>query len=147
MISGVVVKPTDKIFDERGFVQKMIQSNDAEFNKFGEVYFSAAFPGIIKGWHFHKKMTMNYTLIVGQIKLVLYDNRSHSKTKNKVAEFVISDKKPCLVTIPPKIWIGFKNLGKSTAIIANLTDFSYDPEEIERIDPKKNTLIKYDWDK
>ena len=31
--------------------------------------------GAIKAWHLHKEMTLNYAVILGEIKFVLYDDR------------------------------------------------------------------------
>ena len=32
--------------------------------------------GVIKGWNYHKKSSINYTVIRGLIKLVLYDSNN-----------------------------------------------------------------------
>ena len=75
MIDGVIVKPLKIIPDERGKVMHMMKCTDENFEKFGEIYFSCIYPGVIKAWHDHRKMTINYAVVQGMIKLVLYDNR------------------------------------------------------------------------
>ena len=35
----------------------------------------------IKAWHYHELMTLNYAVVDGEIKLVLFDNRPESKSK------------------------------------------------------------------
>jgi dTDP-4-dehydrorhamnose 3,5-epimerase len=49
------------------------------------------------------------------------------------------------VTIPPRIWNGFKGIGTETAIVANCATLPHDPEEIERMDPFTDR-IPYRWD-
>ena len=49
----------------------ILKSTDVNFEKFGEIYFSTAYPGVVKGWHEHTLMTLNYAVIKGMIKLVL----------------------------------------------------------------------------
>ena len=145
MIDGVSVKPLRRIPDERGMIAHMIKKNDPEFNEFGEIYFSYVYPGVVKGWHIHTKMTLNYAVVHGMIKLVLYDDRDGSKTKGELMELFIGQDNYSLVTIPPNVWNGFKGVGTETAIVANFTDIPHDPDEIKRLDPRKNH-IPYDWE-
>ena len=79
-IQDVVISPLRKIPDERGCIMHMLRSDAPHFERFGEVYFSTAYPGVIKGWHEHTMQVQNYAVISGMIKLVLYDNRETSPT-------------------------------------------------------------------
>lgn len=145
MIDGVAIKQLRRISDERGTIYQMIRSDDPMFEKFGEIYFSTVYPGVVKGWHIHKVMTLNYAVVYGKIKLVLYDDRNESPTKGKLQEIFIGEDNYSLVKIPPMIWNGFKGIGEKTAIIANLASIPHDPDEIMRADPFENH-IKYNWD-
>lgn len=146
MIDGVIIKQLRKIPDERGMIMKMQESTDNEFVGFGEIYFSTVFPGVIKGWHLHKDTTLNYAVISGMIKLVLYDDRQNSRSKGELMEIFIGDNNYCLVQIPPKVWNGFKGLGEKEAIVADLTDLPHNPDDMERLDPIKNDIINYNWE-
>lgn len=145
MINGVEINQLDIIPDERGMILKMIRNDDPVFQEFGEIYFSAIYPGVVKGWHIHKKMTLNYAVIRGSIKLVLYDDRGGSPTKGEVQEIFLGRGNYKLVTIPPMIWNGFKGIGTEPAIVANCATIPHDPDEIERIDPFEND-IPYNWE-
>ena len=144
-IEGVVVKPLKKIPDERGCIYRMLRNDDPVFEKFGEIYFSVIYPAVIKGWHLHEKMTLNYAVIQGMIKLILYDNRENSPTKGNLMELFIGEENYCLVKIPPKIWNGFKGIGTKPAIVANCATLPHDPSEMERLDPFSDK-IPYDWE-
>ena len=144
MIEGVIIKPLRKISDERGMIMHMLKSTDSEFEKFGEIYFSTVYPGAIKGWHLHKIMTLNYAVIQGNIKLVLYDNRDDSPTKGEVQEIFIGENNYCLVRVPPGVANGFKGVGIKEAIVVNCATHSHDPYEIKRTDPFTKD-IPYDW--
>ena len=143
-IQGVVVKPLRKIPDERGCICHMLRNDDPDFEKFGEIYFSTAFPGVIKAWHLHKEMTLNYAVIQGMVKLVLYDDRQDSPTKGNLMELFIGDQNYCLVKVPPGVWNGFKCISPQTAIVANCATIPHDPQEISRISPTTEK-IPYDW--
>ena len=77
MIENVTVQPLEQIIDDRGKVMHMLRRDDPHFTEFGEIYFSVVHPNVIKGWHLHERMTINYAVIQGLIKLVLYDPRPH----------------------------------------------------------------------
>jgi dTDP-4-dehydrorhamnose 3,5-epimerase len=145
MISGVQISPRKIIPDERGKIMHIMKSTDNQYNTFGEVYCSTVYPGIIKGWHMHKKMTLNYVVLKGNIKFVLYDDRPASETYKQIQELIIGESQYVMVTVPPLIWNAFKGLGMEEAFVINLTDIPHDPEEIIRMDPHKNEIINYDW--
>ena len=123
-----------------------MRSDDRYYKRFGEIYFSQVFPGKFKAWHLHTKMTLNYVAVFGKIKLVLYDDRKNSKTKGKIQEIILSEKKYKLVIVPPYIWNGFCSIGKNKAIIANCSNIPHDKKEIIRL-PYNDLKFPYKWKK
>lgn len=144
MIDGVAVTPLRQIFDERGKVMHMLREDDKVFSRFGEIYFSCTHPGVVKAWHRHSRMTLNYAVIYGQIKFVLYDDRPGSPTRGELQEIILSPECYQLVTVPPMIWNGFKCVGTVSAIVANCATIAHSPGEIERRPPEDES-IPYDW--
>jgi dTDP-4-dehydrorhamnose 3,5-epimerase len=145
MIEGVTIKPLRQILDERGKVMHMMRNDDPDFQNFGEISFSVVYPGVIKGWHIHKKMILNYAVPFGTIKLVLYDDRMSSNTCGELQELFLGSENYCLVQIPPRIWNGFKGVGTTPSIVANCSTIPHDPREIERKDPF-DISIPYNWE-
>ena len=143
-IHDVRVTPLRRIPDERGAIFHMLREDAPEFERFGEIYFSIVYPGVVKGWHIHKRMTLNYAVPVGMVKLVCYDDRPDSPTKGAVQEVHVGELNYVLVTIPPFVWNGFKGEGTCPALIANCATIAHDPDEIDRLDPFENK-IPYDW--
>ena len=144
MIEGVVITPLRQIFDERGKVMHMMRKDSPVFSEFGEIYFSCTYPGAIKAWHLHKKMTLNYAVIYGSIKCVLFDDRPNSKTRGCIEEYFLSPENYSLITVPPLVWNGWKGIGDETSIVANCATIPHDPNEIER-KPVVDPSIPYDW--
>ena len=144
MIEGVIVHPLRQIPDERGKVMHMLKATDPHFERFGEIYFSMVYPGVVKGWHRHSRMTINYAVVTGTTKLVLYDDRAGSSTRGRIEELFIGESNYSLVRVPPMVWNGFKGIGTKPAIVANCATIPHDPEEIERLDPSGDR-IPYDW--
>lgn len=144
MIDGVIITPLRQIFDERGKVMHMLRDDSPIFVKFGEIYFSCTYPGAVKAWHRHKEMTMNYAVIHGSIKCVLYDDRPDSQTRGCIDEYFMSPEDYYLITIPPYIWNGWKGIGDKLSIVANCATISHAHNEIERR-PAHDENIPYDW--
>ena len=143
-IHDVHVTPLRRIPDERGAVFHMLREDSPVFERFGEIYFSLVYPAVIKGWHIHRRMTLNYAVPVGMVKLVCYDDRESSPTRGAVQQIHVGELNYVLVTIPPDIWNGFKGEGVAPALVANCATIPHDPEEIERLDPLSDQ-IPYDW--
>ncbi len=145
MIKDLIITPLKKIPDERGSIMHMLRADAPHFIKFGEIYFSTAYPGVVKGWHEHTKQVQNYCVISGMIKLVLYDNRQTSETFKELQEVFIGDENYSLVTIPTGIIMGYKCISKSKCILANCSTLPHDPTEMKSYDPLSFKLIDYDW--
>jgi dTDP-4-dehydrorhamnose 3,5-epimerase len=145
MIDGVLVTPLRQIPDERGKIMHMLRVTDPHFEAFGEIYFSVAYPGVIKGWHIHTKQVQNYAVVSGRIKLALYDQREGSPTVGQLQEIYLGEENYNLVRIPTGVYNGFKAVGNEPAIVANCATVPHDPGEISRLDPFDKS-IPYDWD-
>jgi dTDP-4-dehydrorhamnose 3,5-epimerase len=145
LIEGSKITPLRRVPDERGTVYHMLRSTDHHFIQFGEIYFSTVYPGVVKGWHKHRSMTLNYACIFGRIKLALYDERESSPTKGTLVEVFLGPDNYSLVTIPPEVWNGFKGMSEPYSIVANCTTHPHDPSLSTRIDPFHNH-IPYTWE-
>src|SRR5688500_2844217 len=86
-IDGVKTKALRLIPDERGFLLEILRADDPDlFTKFGQVYVSATYPGVVKAWHYHQRQVDNFACVAGMVKLVLVDTRADSPTKGAVNE-------------------------------------------------------------
>lgn len=144
MIADVLVLPLRRIPDERGTILHMLRVDDPHFLRFGEIYFSTIYAGIVKGWHRHRDMTLNYACVAGRVKLVLYDERTDSPTRGELMEVFLGPDNYALVVIPPDVWSGFKGMSDPLAIVANCCTHVHDPSRSTRLDPFDNH-IPYDW--
>ncbi len=144
MIEGVIATPLSQKLDERGKVMHMLREDSPVFSRFGEIYFSCTYPGAIKAWHMHKQMTLNYAVVHGTIKCVLYDERPDSKTRGRIEEYYLSPENYFLLTVPPLVWNGWKGIGDMVSIVANCATMPHNPDEIERKSPDDKS-IPYDW--
>ncbi len=144
-IDGVQVKPLRVVPDERGWLMEILREDDEQFRRFGQVYVSATYPGVVKAWHFHTRQTDNFACVAGLIKLVLVDTRQGSPTRDTINEFFLGVHNPMLVQVPKLVYHGWKCVSLEPALVLNVPDEPYDranPDE-QRIAP--HGTLPYDW--
>jgi len=132
-IAGVRITPLTQIRDELGAVFHMLRADSPLFIEFGEIYFSLINPGATKAWRRHRVMTLNLAVPVGSIRAVLFDNRPDSPTRGAVQFIDTGEDSYSLLQIPPRIWYGFRGVGKAPSLIANCSTHPHDSAEIDRL--------------
>lgn len=146
MIEGVKVRQLKAHPDARGRLMELMRSDWEEFEKFGQVYMTTAYPGVVKAWHYHKLQRDNFTCVKGMIRLALFDDREGSPTRGELNEFFLGEHSPIMVSIPPEVQHGFQCVSEGEAIVINCPTETYnyeDPDEY-RLDPHDNN-IPFDW--
>ncbi|SHI89390.1 dTDP-4-dehydrorhamnose 3,5-epimerase family protein [Desulfofundulus thermosubterraneus] len=147
LIDGVQVKKLRLIPDERGFLMEMLRSDWPEFDKFGQAYITACYPGVIKAWHYHKIQWDHFVCVGGMAKVVLYDPREGSPTKGVLNVFHLGYLNPCLLKIPPGVYHGFTAEGNRTALIVNFPTELYNYEQPDEFRlPYNDPSIPYSWE-
>jgi dTDP-4-dehydrorhamnose 3,5-epimerase len=141
-IIGVEVTRLKQIFHPKGDVYHCIKKSDIGFSGFGEAYFSTIHHGDIKPWKRHREMTLNFAVPVGEIKIVVFDDRLESETNGNFFEIILSPNNYQRLTIPPNLWVAFSGIGKGTNLLINVADLEHDPLEIDRME--LNSII-YNW--
>lgn len=148
MIEGVQAKTVRVIPDERGRLGEILRSDSELFRKFGQVYFTCAYPGVVKAWHYHKLQTDHFFCVKGMAKVVLFDAREDSPTHGLINEFFIGEHNPQLVVIPPMVYHGFKTISQEEAVMINVPTETYNYENPDEFRLDAHTdKIPYDWER
>lgn len=148
MIEGVKTRKLRLIPDERGYLLEMLRSDWEEYERFGQVYMTAVYPGVVKGWHYHQIQTDHFMCVQGMAKVVLYDGRPDSPTHSEINEFFIGSQNSVLLKIPPGVMHGFKGISQEITLIINVPTelYNYDKPDEYRL-PAHTDQIPYDWDR
>ena len=146
LIDGVKTKKLRLIPDERGWLMEVLRSDDPEFfQKFGQIYISATYPGVVKAWHYHKHQIDNFACITGMVKLVLIDTRDGSPTKDAVNEFFLGTQNPTLVQVPNFVYHGWKCISTEASTVVNVPTELYRYAEPDEYRLAPHGALPYDW--
>ncbi|MBI2194341.1 MAG: dTDP-4-dehydrorhamnose 3,5-epimerase family protein [Planctomycetes bacterium] len=146
LIEGVTSRRLKVFADERGRLMEILRADDPDFVRFGQVYMTTAYPGVVKAWHYHKLQYDYFAVVRGMMKIVLYDPRQDSPTRGLINEFFAGEHNPILVRIPPGVYHGFKCISEHEAIVVNTPSevYRYDNPDEYRVEPHTQE-IPYDW--
>ena len=146
MIDGVMVKQLKVLPDDRGRLMEIVRCDDDHFQKFGQVYMTTTYPGVVKAWHMHRLQTDHMCAVHGMFRVALYDARDDSPTRGEVQEVYMGVHRPVLLRIPPGVYHGWVCVSQEEGIVVNVPDLPYDrdnPDEYRL--PFDTPDIPYDW--
>ena len=126
-----------RIAVEGGDVLHAIKATEADFQGFGEAYFSMVNAGAIKAWKMHRRMTLNLVVPIGEVLFVFI-----SADRSAQREITIGASNYARLTVPPGIWFGFQGLAAPWSMVLNVADIPHDPDESER---KSVDTFVYEW--
>ena len=145
-IHDVKVKPLRLIPDERGWLMEILRVDDHEFfTKFGQVYVSATYPGVVKAWHYHRAQIDNFACAAGMVKLVLVDTRADSPTNGAVNEFFLGAQNPMIVQVPNLVYHGWKCISTEVSLVVNVPTEPYHYTEPDEYRLAPHDTLPYDW--
>ncbi len=129
LIDGVTVKEARNVPTDYGHLTEAYRTDwNLDVGGVDQVFQSTFEPGRLSAWHAHERTTDRIFALGGTFLLVLYDNRPESPTMGRLNEFRISALRPTMVSIPPTVWHGVKNVGSDLATLLNIVDTAYDYE-------------------
>lgn len=142
-IEGVQVSNQQIINVQGGDILHAIKNDEESFKCFGEAYFSIIEHNYIKAWKKHRNMTCNLLVPHGKVEFVIFDDRNIDPKNHSFAKICLSKENYKRLTIPPKVWFGFKGLNEENSIILNVSDMVHDPDEVQRASVDE---IIFDWE-
>lgn len=145
-IDGVKTKALRLIPDERGWLMEILRADEGElFTKFGQVYVSATYPGVVKAWHYHEKQIDNFVCVSGMVKLVLVDTRPDSPTNGAINEFFLGSENRTLVQVPNLVYHGWKCISPEMSLVVNVPTEPYHYAEPDEYRLEPHHTLPYDW--
>jgi len=126
LLSGVVMRRTRPVPHEDGHLTEVARTDWQDIvNPIVQVHVTTTLPGRVRAWGLHQRSTDRLFVVSGVVKIVLFDGRNDSPTRGQFNEFVVSERAPALVCVPPNLYHGWKNIGTTEAAIINMPDRAY----------------------
>lgn len=141
-MKGIAVESLRKIPNDKGDVYHGLKSTEDSYVAFGEAYFSNVNHGEIKGWKKHNEMVLNLIVPVGNIRFVIYDDRSNSTTFKQFFEITLGSVNYSRLTIAPGLWVSFQGVDKGQNLLLNIASIEHDPAESISFPLEQ---INYNW--
>lgn len=123
-MEGVLIKRLTKYEDARGHLFELYREDELP-EGFDPVmgYLSVTKPGVSRGPHEHVDQTDGFVFLDGTYELHLWENRPGREPEYVV--HVVGAENPVLVTVPPGVVHGYKNVGAEPALVLNFPDRLY----------------------
>jgi len=151
LIEGVVFRATRPVPHGGGHLTEVARASwDVLGGPLVEVHVTTTLPGRARAWGLHERGTDRLFVASGLVKIVVFDGRKASPTQGRINEFVLSERNPGLVIVPPHLYHGWMNIGTTEAIIINMPDQMYDHEAPDALDlpwdsEAARRIIPYRW--
>lgn len=117
---NIEIKSLEKHKDKRGHLLEILRSDEIK-ESIQQIYFSASEPRAVRGGHYHKKKVEWFCVVKGKAKLFLEDTTSKERK-----ELILSDDKPAIVKIPPKIRHSLENIGRNEMYLIVVSNMVFD---------------------
>ena len=159
-IHDVQVKTFTKHVDQRGFFIEQLKRGDVDDDgkpflpeqPFAQMSRSLVYarggnpPELIKAFHWHKKQTDYWDIVIGNARVVLVDLRVDSPTSGVVQTLILGENSPRMVAIPPLVAHGYQVLGLADVHLVYYVTQPYSPGDPDegRV-PWNDSRIGFDW--
>jgi dTDP-4-dehydrorhamnose 3,5-epimerase len=129
MIEGVQVISLERHIDDRGYLYEVIHATDDYLPKFGQTYVVASpARGTIRGFHRHDQLWDYFCVVRGTGKFVVVKANDAETAQASAAggcikpeaieTFILSERKPSLLVVPPGHWHGWISLEDETLVVS-----------------------------
>ena len=135
MIDGVQLVPRRRHADDRGYVTEILRSDEDHFEKFGQAYVTACYPGVVKAWHRHRRQIDYFYAVSGTVKVGLYDDREGSATRGEYEVIMLGEHgENAQLVIPAGIWHGLMAMDTFSMVLNLPTEvYDHDTPDEERV--------------
>lgn len=146
-IDGVDVKLITSVLTDNGSLTELWRA-DWQLDPLGagQVFQRTMNRGALSAWHVHKVTTDRLVCAGGQILVVLFDARADSPTTGAIATIRMGERRPGIVTVPPGVYHGVRNIADGESLLVNVVDvaYSYESPDHYRL-PADSPEIPYRW--
>ncbi len=145
MIKDVKLVKLETHVDDRGYLIEILRASDEHFTKYGQLYIVGdPVRGVIRAWHKHEILWDWFFISHGSAKFALRDDRPDSPTYEEMNTFILGERNPALLVVPPGVFHGWMSLEDDTQLISTASEVynRENPDEV-RVPPDS---FGYEWE-
>lgn len=137
-IQDVQLIPLTAHVDDRGYLIEIARikaaaGSHAVVHQFGQVYLVGdPTRGTIRAFHKHKLLWDYFFISHGSAKFILVDDREDSPSYRHLNIFILSERNPGLLVVPPGVYHGWMSLEDDTQMISTASEV-YNPENPDEV--------------
>ena len=129
---GVTITTLEVKKDERGWLAEIVRQEElVRSSEFGQFMVTTAYPGYVKGNHYHTRKYEWYCVLKGDAKLVLVERASGERE-----ELRLSEQQLRTVKIPPHISHAIENVGDTMMYLLVYTDEPHNEKDADTFHEK-----------
>lgn len=151
LIDGVRFRPVRPVLHEDGTLTEIARQAWTEIDlPIVQVHSTSTLPGRVRAWGLHQRSTDRLFVVSGMVSIVVYDARRGSATFDSINQFLVGDRSPGLLVIPPNLYHGWRNIGTTEAFIVNMPSAQYDYDDPDARDlpyesPQASEIVPFRW--
>lgn len=140
-MTDLILTPLRRIATPGGDVLHGMKRSDIGFAGFGEAYFSLIGSGHVKGWKRHNRMTLNFVVAAGSVRVAVHSGHPETGQTRYFRLGPDESEQHARLTIPPGWWVAFGGIAPGESVLLNLASIEHDPTEAENI-----PLDSFSWE-
>ena len=109
--------------DKRGWLVEILHESNLDKREFGQIFVTIAYPGIVKGGHYHKRKKEWFYVVTGEGELIVVDNKTGEEKK-----ILMGENNMVAVEIPPNVTHWIKNIGEEIMHLLVYADEEFNPQ-------------------
>lgn len=124
--------------DDRGW--SLMNQMQGVLSDQGQINYSVMYPHVIKAWHRHHKQTDFWLVLHGHLKVGV-----HREDDGQSWTFILGEKKPGVLVIPPPLWHGAATVGPESAGLLYYVTHTYNPDEPDEDRRAYDSIPDFSW--
>ena len=126
-IDGVEIRTPARHADSRGWLAEVFRADEIRPEVMPVMgYVAVTHPGTARGPHEHKDQTDIFGFLgPGAFKIKMWDNRKTSPTFGRTLTVAAGDDRPAIITVPPGVVHGYRNVSAIDAFVVNFPNRLY----------------------
>ena len=141
MIEDVIIKPLERLNDERGWLCEAWRSDESGYQPV-MAYVTKTEYGVVRGPHEHGSQSDCFIFTgPGNFRVYLWENRTGKPGYRQLETMDVGEDNPCMIVVPPGVVHGYTCISEEAGYYVNL------PNRLYKGEGKQGEVDEIRWEK